>query len=452
MQHRQSAALESTPSRVTRTTQSVIVGPSKGHADSSPSQANSDRLVAPYRAGSLPARELARTRKIAARFACGRFSTATFLWPRPKKSLARKSCSLILDQENTPEMWNEWNSKHSNFLAYKDVATHLVYGVPSDAPPPISIMIPTYKRTALLRQALDSALAQEDLGSKVEIAVVDNDPDVTRETDALMQVYARRHGNVLYYRNQKNIGSHANWNRCIELCRTSWLCLLHDDDMLARHYLSSIIPVLAKDGLALVGSYPKILDDRSAAARRAPAADDVLVDALLWLRRRRPIPITLADNLHRIHVFSGATTINRPIAIEIGGFDERYYPIGDSVFFAKVACYYNTLFIPAKLNYYRIGGNLSLSADTCIQVVENIFRMTEAMVDSLYHGRKHTQLPYVNAILQEASYRTFNSTVDYDSLWRRLNMYGRYRNRVFKWLVVLGYKLRWAALFLRRPA
>lgn len=53
---------------------------------------------------------------------------------------------------------------------------------------------------------------------------------------------------ITYLRNPKNRGLFDNWNACMEYCRTPWLSILHDDDVLR--------PAFIKTMLALVREVP----------------------------------------------------------------------------------------------------------------------------------------------------------------------------------------------------
>lgn len=114
--------------------------------------------------------------------------------------------------------WSKWSAKNDNFQKYSHIKSHLIYGTPVKKTGLVSIMILTYKRAYGLKNALDSALAQDYKGHYT-IAVVD-DSSFDQETDDMMKEYCEKHDNILYYRNEKNLGQYANWNRACELCPT----------------------------------------------------------------------------------------------------------------------------------------------------------------------------------------------------------------------------------------
>jgi len=54
--------------------------------------------------------------------------------------------------------WSKWDSKGSCFAKYSHVKSDLIYGKLPDKLPDLSIMIPTYRRADLLKEAIDSTL------------------------------------------------------------------------------------------------------------------------------------------------------------------------------------------------------------------------------------------------------------------------------------------------------
>ena len=81
--------------------------------------------------------------------------------------------------------WNQWKSRKDNFAKYKMYKSILLYGN-DDADYDFAIMIPTYKRSGLLEQAVRSAIMQTG-GIRYGIYVVDNCAGGDTDTDLLMK-------------------------------------------------------------------------------------------------------------------------------------------------------------------------------------------------------------------------------------------------------------------------
>jgi glycosyltransferase involved in cell wall biosynthesis len=103
-------------------------------------------------------------------------------------------------------------------------------------PNEISIAITVYDRRNYLWGAIRSALAQAGSSLPHVVVVEDCGPDAKLEKDTLAE-YGDR---IRYVRNSSRRGLSDNWNACIEACRTPWLCILHDDDLLEPNFVTAM--------------------------------------------------------------------------------------------------------------------------------------------------------------------------------------------------------------------
>lgn len=140
------------------------------------------------------------------------------------------------------EAFSKIDDYSNQFNLIRGITSSLLYGDPQiDSKPWLSLLIPTFNRAKLFREALESALAQEPVEYRWEILVVDNTPlQEGRTSPALKVVQDIGNLRVLYYHNSQNIGPGYNWNRGVELARGEWICFLHDDDILCPDALKNI--------------------------------------------------------------------------------------------------------------------------------------------------------------------------------------------------------------------
>jgi glycosyltransferase involved in cell wall biosynthesis len=106
--------------------------------------------------------------------------------------------------------------------------------------PNVSILIPTFNRSALLAHAIESALQQTYTNH--EIIVVDDG-----STDDTVQVAANYRDRIRYI-HQKNQGIAAALNQGIEAARGRWIAVLADDDLWLPEKLESQINAVAALG------------------------------------------------------------------------------------------------------------------------------------------------------------------------------------------------------------
>jgi glycosyltransferase involved in cell wall biosynthesis len=107
-------------------------------------------------------------------------------------------------------------------------------------PEDITIAITVYDRRAYIEQAVKAALNQT---LPVRVMVVEDcGPDETLQPF----VVSRFGPKLAYYRNPRRRGLFDNWNACIDLCETPWLCICHDDDFLAPNFVEAIMELAGK--------------------------------------------------------------------------------------------------------------------------------------------------------------------------------------------------------------
>jgi len=113
------------------------------------------------------------------------------------------------------------------------------------SPPLITTVIPTYRRPALLRRAIASALNQTlDVG---RVAVYDDASG--DETESVVRKIASEDARVTFHRHDQNIGLVPNFRYALEHIETPYFSILSNDDML--------LPRLYEAGLRALESHPE---------------------------------------------------------------------------------------------------------------------------------------------------------------------------------------------------
>ncbi|HXC69709.1 MAG TPA: glycosyltransferase family 2 protein [Pyrinomonadaceae bacterium] len=117
--------------------------------------------------------------------------------------------------------------------------------------PEVSVVIPTYNRSALLRSTVDSVLNQ-DTQTTFEVVVIDNNSsDDTKDVVAsLIETYP---GKVRYVVERKQGNAHAR-NRGIEEAKGAIVAFVDDDVTVDKNWLTSLKTILdARSDLSFVG-------------------------------------------------------------------------------------------------------------------------------------------------------------------------------------------------------
>ena len=135
------------------------------------------------------------------------------------------------------------------------------------APPIVTAVIPTFRRSALVKRAISSVLAQTR--AELRVLVCDNASD--DDTEAVVTELARRDPRVIYRRHRENMGAYFNFQYGVDAVESEYFSILSDDDLL--------LPDFYRRGLAA-------LEDDSALGFYCSQA--VIYDAQRGTHRLRP--------------------------------------------------------------------------------------------------------------------------------------------------------------------
>jgi len=199
-----------------------------------------------------------------------------------------------------------------------DMAKHLVLpGVPGNAVPEVSILIPVYDQVAYTLCCL-AAIAAAPPHASMEVLVID---DASRdETPDLLPLVR----GIRYLRNEHNLGFLRSINRGARLARGRYLHLLNNDTQVQPGWLDALVAVCREEPDAgLVGSkliYPSgHLQEAGAALKRDGSVE------LIGLNAHPANPAF--NQRRRVDHCSGASVlIETALFQRLGGLDESYAP------------------------------------------------------------------------------------------------------------------------------
>ena len=114
--------------------------------------------------------------------------------------------------------------------------------------PLVSIGLPVYNGENFLGEAIESILKQtfEDF----ELIVCDNAS--TDKTKSICLYYAAKDSRIRYYRNAKNIGAAANYNKTFHLSKGKYFKWVAHDDVCKKEYLESCLECFKKNNDAVL--------------------------------------------------------------------------------------------------------------------------------------------------------------------------------------------------------
>ncbi len=99
--------------------------------------------------------------------------------------------------------------------------------------PLISIGLPVFNGSNFLAEAIESVLNQTY--KNFELIISDNAS--TDSTPEICEKFASEDGRIQYYRNEKNLGAGANYDRCFHLSSGEFFKWIAHDDIIEQKYL-----------------------------------------------------------------------------------------------------------------------------------------------------------------------------------------------------------------------
>jgi glycosyltransferase involved in cell wall biosynthesis len=115
--------------------------------------------------------------------------------------------------------------------------------------PKLSILIPTFNRSSLLKQCLNSIKLNE-LNNQVEIIVCDNKS--TDKTQTVCDEFTKKMG-IRYIKNKQNYGFDYSVKKLYSVARGEYVLFIADDVILNKHLIFSILRAIKENNPDLIG-------------------------------------------------------------------------------------------------------------------------------------------------------------------------------------------------------
>lgn len=224
------------------------------------------------------------------------------------------------------------------------------------ANPIVTIGIPAYKNSILLKEAIESALLQ-DFDKAYEILVVNDNPYEDSITQ-LMTEYLK-YGNVAYYKNAKNLGPTGNWNAMYSLAKGQYVVMLQDDDLLMPFYLKVMFRFMEVTSYQYDLIYPQqyLIKERGGLNPPPP------------IGRIRYRLMKLNDYIVTQWGLPTGLMIEKNKYFQTGGYRNELFPINDQEFIYRALHYVKGCQIQLPLCFYYIGENLSMKPEIITQSI-----------------------------------------------------------------------------------
>ena len=217
----------------------------------------------------------------------------------------------------------------------------------------VSVVIPTFRRPALLREAIASVRAQTDV--KVEVIVIDDSPE-----GSAAAVAGEFADSVRYFRNAQPTGGFPSVVRNLgwPLARGRFVHFLDDDDRSPEgHYAAAIAAFAARPGVGVVfgriepfGHAPEAQMRHERAFFRGAARR-----AAFCRHFGSRLGFAAGMIFNQTLLVCGAAMIRLECVRRLGGFDPEIKLGEDVDFFGRAMREFGACFIDRVALHYRIG-------------------------------------------------------------------------------------------------
>jgi glycosyltransferase involved in cell wall biosynthesis len=288
--------------------------------------------------------------------------------------------------------------------------------------PNVSVCIPTYNREHLLKETLDSVVAQTY--RDFEVVIVDDG-----STDGTKQMLEKHGFNVRYYW-QKNSGDAAARNKLIALAQGKYISFLDSDDLLFPDAMEEMVRAMPKDAEDVIVYGPYVAIDENG--------------NILHRRKKKLYSGRITTNLfENILIHSCGSLFPKKILVEQNGFDTSMPVCSDYDLWLKLSLKYGFIGIDKPVfKRRRHSGNIS---KICFANRNIEYKVLEKFY---YSGGGKDVVPHRLAMkrLGKEQYRAARSAIresigqtacDYlkDSLRRQFNL------KTLLWLFIAKAKL-----------
>jgi glycosyltransferase involved in cell wall biosynthesis len=208
----------------------------------------------------------------------------------------------------------------------------------------VTVGIPTYNRSGMLKGAIESVLAQTYTDFRLIVS------DNASEDDTPEVVRSFADDRIEYVRAEVNVGPAGNFRRLLELAETEFLLILPDDDVLYPDHLRVAVEVMDRHpDVGLVHTAFDLIDDRSA-----------VTGTMHPVESRSAVTIERRDLAHERLMVSDfpicfSSVLYRTQAIvDASGIRAEEEPFGDLQLWMRIATRWDFGYVDRQLTGFRI--------------------------------------------------------------------------------------------------
>ncbi len=219
----------------------------------------------------------------------------------------------------------------------------------------LTIIITTYNRSSLLKEAIHSLMLQKTTKG-FNILITDNNSDENHQL-SYEYIAGLEKKNIRYIRNHNNWGMFGNMNQGLVLAETEYVSFLHDDDLYDENFVTEVWNLVSKNQYidALHVGVTKIINGKKGTIESKENLKALKDWQMLFEGPGAPTGLV----------------VKRKVAVDLGGFNTTFHPTSDYCFGCMISSKSNYYKYSKTLCYYRVSENESMRAETLKLFVNN---------------------------------------------------------------------------------
>ncbi len=234
-------------------------------------------------------------------------------------------------------------------------------GVPTNR---ITFVVPIHGLRPTLGESLLSIINQDWNDDIKPSILISNSEPLNESGDEVINILkALNYKGIIvsYFRAKKEIGMTANFNRAFYLSTSKYVCVLHDDDLLAPNYSSYLIRAInlleRNPGAAMIlANYHLFKGVPRLTAISTPIAFGRVIPSEITIEAA-PVKAGCAPTCGAIY--------RKKCFLELGGFDETFSLVTDLAYIYKAIGAKRDVWYPSAITgYYRNENNTSSKPET----------------------------------------------------------------------------------------
>ncbi len=186
--------------------------------------------------------------------------------------------------------------------------------------PHVSILLPTYNRGKIIREAINAVINQKFLNWELIIL----DDSSSDDTSLICLEYSKKYPNIHYHCNKINVGQPGNRNIGISLAKGELIFFIEDDLILDEECLFHLVQTYnaLKDSVKVGGVMPRLFSELEK-QMKSDKCDPIIFNKLTgemylnyWIQ---------CDGVKEVITTHACTLYPKSVLIEAGGYPENIY-------------------------------------------------------------------------------------------------------------------------------